>query len=116
LKFLILAYGAEEDWNALSKAEQELLLATDEVLRQRGSLVAAVENAVTTVRAWDGTPSTTNEPVAPLPVPLAGFGIIEADDLSHAIRLVADTPCARAKGAVEIRPLLQVNRGASVVA
>src|SRR5687767_5201452 len=105
MMFLILAYGAEADWNALSQAEQEKLLAQDEVLRERGSLVAAVETNVTTVRAWQGTPETTNEPVASLPAPLAGVGIIEADDLEHAIRLVADTPCTRAKGAVEIRPI-----------
>lgn len=71
---------------------------------------------VTTVCAWHGTPETTNEPVASLPAPLAGFGIIEADDLDHAIELVANTPCARAKGAVEIRPIGQINRGARVVA
>lgn len=116
MMFLILAYGAEADWNVLSEAEQENLLAQDEVLRQRGSLVAAVETDVTTVRAWNGTPETTNEPVASLPAPLAGFGVIEADDLDHAIQLVANTPCARARGAVEIRPILQINQGAAVVA
>lgn len=116
MMFLILAYGAEADWNALSQAEQEKLLAQDEVLRERGSLVAAVEPNVTTVRAWHGPPETTNEPAASLPAPLAGFGIIEADNLDHAIQLVANTPCARAKGAVEIRPILQINQGAKVVA
>jgi hypothetical protein len=115
MKFLILAYGAEADWNALSQAEQEKLLAQDKVLRERGSLVAAVETNVTTVRAWHGPPETTNEPVASLLAPLAGFGIIEADDLDHAIQLVANTPCARAKGAVEIRPISQINQRAAVV-
>lgn len=116
MKFLVLAYGSEEDWNALSQAEQEELLAQDDVLRRRGGLVAAVGPDVTTVRSWDGGPKTRGEPVASLPVPLAGFGVIEADDVQHAIRLVADTPCARAKGAVEIRPILQLNGGARVVA
>lgn len=47
MMFLILADGAEADWNALSKEEQEKLLAQDEVLRERGSLAAAVETGVT---------------------------------------------------------------------
>ena len=115
MKYLVLAYGDERDWKALSQAERDTLLAQDEVLRRRGSLVAAVENAVTTVRSWDGTPTTTGEPFARLLAPLAGFGIIEATDLGEAIALVAQTPCARAKGAVEIRPILQMNSDATVV-
>lgn len=90
--------------------------AQDEVLRRRGSLVAAVDQQVTTVRAWDGTPRTTAAPVCSLPAPLAGFGVLEADSLEHAIRLVENTPCARAKGAVEIRPIVHMNEGAEVVA
>ena len=115
MRFLVLAYGAEKDWNALTRQQQESLLAQDEVLRNRGSLVAAVEPSVTTVLAWDGTPTTTDQPVAPLTAPLAGFGVIEADDLAHAIRLVANTPCARARGAVELRAIIHINEGASVV-
>ncbi len=116
MKFLILAYGAEQDWLALDRATQDALLAQDEVLRERGSLVSAVQPSVTTVRAWDGAPHTSPEPVAPLPAPLAGFGVIEAADLEEAVRLVADTPCARAKGAVEIRPIMAMNQRAKVVA
>ena len=36
MKYLVLAYGSEEDWNALSKSERDALLAQDQVLRQRG--------------------------------------------------------------------------------
>jgi len=116
MKYLVLAYGAEEDWNALSSADQKSLLAQDDILRARGSLVAAVTTAVTTVTSWNGVPTTTSEPFSPLRAPLAGFGVIEANDLAHAIQLVANTPCARAKGAVEIRPILQMNQDAAVVA
>jgi hypothetical protein len=106
MKYLILAFGNEEDWVVLTKEEQEKLLAQDEVLRQRGDYVAAVQPEVTTVRAWDGTPHVTHEPSAKGPAGLAGFGIIEAESIDEAIALVKDSPCARAKGAVEIRPIL----------
>jgi hypothetical protein len=106
MKFLCLAYGDEKDWSALSKSEQDELLAQDDVLRRRGDLVAAVGSA-TTLRAWDGTPSTTDGPFSESDVPLAGFSIIEARDLDEALELTSNTPCARAKGAVELRPLLE---------
>ncbi|TMC48801.1 MAG: hypothetical protein E6J14_10120 [Chloroflexi bacterium] len=61
MKFLCLAYGDEKDWNALSKREQDELL--------------------------------------------AGFSVIEARDLDEAIELVSKTPCAVARGAIEVRPL-----------
>jgi hypothetical protein len=109
MKFLCLAYGDEKDWQALSKSEQEALLVQDEVLRRRGDLVAALEPTVTTVRAWDGTPETENRAFSDLRLPLAGFGIIEAADLNEAIQLVAQTPCARARGAVELRPIMAMN-------
>ena len=109
MRYLVLAYGREEDWLRLSESEQRALLAQDEVLRRRGDRVAAVEPAVTTVRAWDGTPSTTTEPLAAGAAPLAGFGIIEAESLEEAIALVKDTPCARAGGAVEIRRITAIN-------
>ena len=109
MKYLCLAYGDENDWNQLTKTEQEKLLKQDELLRQRGDLVAAVDQSATTVRAWDGVPNTTDGGFAESRVPLAGFAIIDAPDLERAIELVADTPCARAKGAVELRPIDEIN-------
>jgi hypothetical protein len=111
MKYLCLAYGDEKDWIALSKSEQDELLAQDEVIRRRGALMAAVRLTVTTVRAWDGTPKTTEGPFAESRAPLAGFSIIEADSLDEVVQLVAGTPCARAKGAIEIRPILAINDG-----
>ena len=109
MKFLVLAYGREEDWAALSRPVQQALLAADEMLRDRGDLVAAVDTETTVVRAWTGEVVTTRGPFAAGTTPLAGFGIIDADSLAHAVSLVADTPCARANGAVEIRAIVASN-------
>jgi len=110
MKFLCLAYGDEKEWNRLSKAEQEGFLAQDEVLRRRGDTVAAVDQNPVLVRAWSGTPEVTDGPFAHLPQPFAGFGIIEAENLDEAVRLIADTPCARVGGHVEIRRITEINR------
>jgi hypothetical protein len=109
MKYLCLAYGDEKDWNVLTKKEQDEMLAQDEVVRKRGALMAAVQTTTTTVRAWDGKPITTDGAFADSKAPLAGFSIIEAADLDEVIRLVAGTPCARAKGAIEIRPIMAIN-------
>lgn len=68
-----------------------------------------VEPNVTTVRAWDGEPDVTAGPFARLDLPLAGFSVIEAESVEEAPRLVSGTPCARAKGYIEIRPILFIN-------
>src|SRR5919107_2291347 len=111
MKYLCLAYGDANDWKALTKDEQDELLAQDDVLRQRGDLVAAVETTATIVRAWDGRPTTSDGSFASSRIPLAGFSIIEADDEDEVIELVADTPCARAGGVVEVRPIAEINDG-----
>jgi hypothetical protein len=105
MKYLCLAYGDERAWNGLSKDEQADLLAQDDRLRKRGDLVAAVEPVSTVVRAWDGQPQTTEGPFGASFLPLAGFSVIEAASLDEAVRLVSQTPCARARGAVELRPI-----------
>ena len=104
MKYLVLAYGSEEDWLALSEREREACLAQDAVLRARGDLVAALDGP-TTVRAPEGTVVTLHARFAASDRPMVGFGLIEADDLEHAVRLVQDTPCVCAKGAVELWPV-----------
>jgi hypothetical protein len=104
MRYLCLAYGAEREWLALSEGEREELLANDEILRERGDEVAVLGPAIT-VRAWDRKPETTDQPFAKGNAPLVGFSIIDADDIDQVISLVAGTPCAVAKGAIEIHPI-----------
>jgi hypothetical protein len=109
MKYLCLAYGDEKDWNALTKDEQDAMLAQDEVLRRRGGVVAAVQGPVITVTAWDGSPVTNEGTFAHAAVPLAGFCVIEAQNLAEVVKLVGGTPCARARGAIEVRSILAIN-------
>ncbi len=110
MKYLCLAYGSASDWEALSQSERDEYLAQDELIRRRGALMAAVRpEEVVTLRAWDGTPTVTRGPLGTLGHPLAGFSVIEADSVDEVVGLIANTPCARAKGAIEIRPILQIN-------
>jgi len=105
MRFLCLAYGDGKDWEALSTREQEALLAQDELLRARGDLVAPVGRC-TTVRAVGDQVVRSTGTFSAARVPLAGFSLIEARDLDEAVALVSNTPCARARGAVEVWPVL----------
>lgn len=107
MRFLCLAYGKEADWHRLSAEQQQDLLRQDEVLRQRGALVAVLGEP-TVVRAWDGPVVRDDGPYAPSEAPLVGFSVIEAADLDEAVDLVAGTPCAVAHGAIEVRPLVDL--------
>lgn len=104
MKFLCLAYGDEDGWHALSASEQEEALAQDAVIRGRGDLLSAVRPQVTSVRNRPGVVEVTDERHAHHPLPRAGFSVIEAGSLDEVIALVANTPCARASGVIEIRP------------
>ncbi len=105
MKFLCLAYGDEKDWVALPEKRRGELLAQDHRIRARGDLVAAVGSPIS-VRAWNGDISTTEGAFLEAAPHLAGFSVIEARDVEEAVSLVAGTPCAVARGVIEIRPLL----------
>lgn len=107
MKYLCLAYGDGDDWDALSGREQRELLAQDDRLRARGDMVEAVGQEGTVVQAWDGEPALSVLPFARGSAPLAGFSIVEAESLEEAVALIRDTPCARAKGAVEVWPIVE---------
>lgn len=103
MKFLCLAYGDESKWNALPKSTEEALWAQDDLLRARGDLVAEVRAPVT-VRFENGQARTVASPFGRVPLPLAGFYVLEARDIDEAIGLLSQTPCAHA-GAYELRPI-----------
>lgn len=108
MKFLCLAYGDEAGWDSLSDEEKREVLAQDAAIRDRGNLMSAVQRTVSSVRNWDGNLEVNNEPFARNELPLAGFSVIDAENVEEVIELVSDTPCARARGVIEIRPLWNI--------
>jgi hypothetical protein len=112
MKYICLAYEAEEKLNTLSKSEWDSLrnetLSYVEVLERRGKLISAeplqsVQNA-TTVRIRNGKLSITDGPFAETKETLGGFFLIEATDLDEAIQIAANWPSARL-GSIEIRSI-----------
>ena len=104
MKFLCLAFGDEDGWNSLSENEKKEVLAQDEVIRNRGNFMTAVQPEVTTVKNWDKNLEIEKDAAVKDGLPLAGFSIIEANNVEEVIAMVSNTPCSRARGYIEIRP------------
>ena len=113
MKYLCLVYMQEKDLNAVPDSD---CMAFGESLRSSGRYLAAealqpVETA-TTVRVRADKASVTDGPFAETKEQLAGFYLIEAQDLDEAIRVAADIPPARAGAAsIEVRPVRQLEPG-----
>jgi hypothetical protein len=105
MKYLCLVYLDEKRLDELPDSE---CLAYDAEIRKSGHCIASdalqsVETA-TTVRVRNGKVSVTDGPFAETKEQLAGFYLIEAQDLDEALQLAARIPPARV-GSVEVRPI-----------
>ena len=75
--------------------------------------MSAVQPKVTSVRNWDKNLQVTDKSYVQPALPLAGFSVIEAESLAEVIKLVSNTPCARARGVIEIRPFWDLGDGSA---
>jgi hypothetical protein len=113
MKYVLLAYGDEQRWDAMPASERDALanacLANDEVLRNSGHLLAVEglqgsRNAIT-VRVQNGRLSVSDGPYAKTKEQLIGIFTIYARDLNEAIQVAATMPQARG-GPIEVRPVV----------
>ena len=105
MKYLCLVYGAESE---ISKMDDLKCLDFDRSIRDSGHCVSseALEPvaAAKTVRVRGGKMSVMDGPFAETKEQLAGFYMIEADSVDHAVELAAKIPPARV-GSIEVRPI-----------
>lgn len=112
MKYMLLIYGNEENWEAMPPEEfAEVVRRTDALnqeLFESGELVGAygVADQVNAkmVRATAGTPVVTDGPYAEAKEYLGSFTIVDCDSLERALEIAARNPAARYWG-VEVRPL-----------
>ncbi|KAF0813586.1 hypothetical protein IGB42_01937 [Andreprevotia sp. IGB-42] len=114
MQYMLLLYSQEAGWARLSHAEQkewmgayaaftDALTAADAL---RGSSHLASSTIATTVQVQEGKTQVLDGPYADTREQLAGYFLIEADDLDAALQWAERCPGAR-HGFVEIRPLGQ---------
>lgn len=117
MKYLCLAYEAEEIFKSMPHADWEKLrdetLEYVDELKQSGHLLVtnALQSARTAskVAVRDGRVLVTDGPFAETKEQLGGFFLIDAVDFDEAIQIAAKWPGARF-GTIEVRPVEEVLR------
>lgn len=115
MKYLALVYYQESAMNQMSQQECDALnrecIACVGSLQQSGNFLdgAPLEQSpsATTIRVRDDKLLVTDGPFAETKEQLAGYYLLEANDLNQAIQLAQKIPPAR-YGSVEIRPLREL--------
>jgi hypothetical protein len=106
-KFVTIGYGDRAGYERTAPEVRNAAHARDEELRTRGSLMGIAGGPVQVRNPDAAGIQTTSGPYMSSPLPVAGFAVIEAADLSEAILMVSQVPCAVAHGVVEVWPLQQ---------
>ena len=122
MRYMMLIYSREdeaatpEDMRAVALAHKTVMDQT----RARGMFCAAdplqPSVSATTVRVQDGHPVVTDGPFAETKEQLAGYYILDCQDLDEALSWAAKIPtaCAGAAGCIEIRPIREFPSSAPV--
>jgi hypothetical protein len=103
--YITIGYGDVEGYARTAAPVRDSAHRHDAQLEDRGALIG-VAGPPLQVRNHDAADLRVSEGAyMHSDLPLAGFAVIEAEDLEEAARLVSETPCAVAHGVVEIWPL-----------
>lgn len=114
MKYMLLIYHDEQDWNSHTEAERQDIYREYRELIQRlqsggtyqvGDQLQPVTTA-RTVRVRGGKQLITDGPFAETREQLGGFFLIEAKDMDEAQAIAAQIPSART-GSIEVRPVVQ---------
>jgi hypothetical protein len=116
MKYMLLIYGDERVWSSLSPEEMRRIYAAHnaygEAMAKAGVLLGGAElkpvATATSVRFAGGRPKTIDGPFAETKEQLAGYYVIEVDNLDQAIDWAERMP-GMTDGTVEIRPFAPVN-------
>lgn len=119
MQYLLLIYTNEDDAPEPGTPEQETLWAEygDYSARaeQHGILVDGKalhpSSTATTIRVREGATLTSDGPYASTAEQVGGWYVVDVEDLDAAIDAAAAVPGAR-HGMVEVRPIVDMGRGA----
>jgi hypothetical protein len=114
MKFAFLGYHLENNWDAMSKSQQEAMVeecfAYDVKLLRAGHMLddgAALQSTRTakSLRRKGGTLLVSDGPYAETKEQLGGIGVMEARNMEHAVELMSKHPGLRYGAVFEIRPI-----------
>jgi hypothetical protein len=115
MRYMLLIYDAESQWNSMSEQErgqlyQEYMTFTDQIKKSGhhlgGDPLQPIATA-TTVRVRNGKTATTDGPFAETKEQLGGYYMIKAANLDEARGIAARVPSAKF-GSIEVRPIMEM--------
>jgi hypothetical protein len=116
MQCLLMCCFNESQWNKLPDAERGRIMGEYgkliHELKTSGRLLAGAKldqcASAVTVREKNGKPLMTDGPYAETREQMGGYHLIECKDRDEAVSIALRIPTLAAGGAVEVRPLLQV--------
>lgn len=113
MKYILLIYDVEKDWEKLGQADQQKIYQEygelSASLKQNGNYLAGNQlqpvATATSVRVRNGKKLITDGPFAETKEQLGGFYMVEAKDLDEALSIAARIPSVR-MGTIEVRPVV----------
>ncbi len=106
-KFVTIGYGDRSGYERTALEVRNAAHEHDRKLAAAGAVMGIAGTPVVVRNPDARGVQTTNAAFMSSTLPVAGFAVIEAVDLSEAIELVSQSPCAVAHGVVEVWPLSQ---------
>jgi hypothetical protein len=117
VKYIALIHHNPEAWEALSQAERDAFNSDAEVFLDTvtksgelggGAVVLAHPSNAKTVRVRDGAPAVTDGPFAESKEVLAGYYVLDCENIERAIEIVGTGDPAARHFAVEVRPIMHM--------
>ena len=101
-KFITIGYGDRAGYDQTEEAVRDRAHAADARLAASGAIIGQATPPVQ-VRNHHGVKVEISEgPYLQSGLPVAGFAVIEAEDVEEAIAIASESPCAVAQGVVEV--------------
>ena len=105
-QFVTIGYGDEAGYQRTAESVRNAAHAHDAKLVADGAVMGVAGKPVQVRNHDDRGIKTANGPYLQSELPIAGFGVIEADTIEQAIQLASKSPCAVAHGVIEVWPLI----------
>lgn len=104
-RFITIGYGDQAGYDATARHVRDAAHAADAERVRQGDIMGIAGKPVQVRNPDASGVEVTQGPYLNAGLPVAGFALIEADDLAAAIEIAARSPCAVAHGIVEVWPL-----------
>jgi hypothetical protein len=106
-RFVTIGYGDQAGYDRTAPDVRNAAHTNDEVLKRAGALMGIAGKPVQVRNPDAKGVNTVDGAFMASPSPIAGFAIVEANNLAEAIELISKSPCAVAHGVVEVWPLIE---------